>query len=188
MKAAAQTLGIACLLLGLSAPSVTQASDENRHMLGIFETACFPSIDTLDVVKKRIVAAGWARADLGANPQLDQAVGNFLTAPGALVQTISVDSFARQDGSQTYFLIYRRSQSQTDGMQQSINSCHVYDFAAQSGWNAQDFEVWRDNALLKYKYLNIRGAFYTSQTEPEKRPKDGKLLTGYHFTASNLSP
>jgi hypothetical protein len=168
--------------------SAAQVEEPIQQGLGIFEAACFPNLDTLEIVEKRIATKDWKRAELGANPMLDQAVGNFLTAPDAAIQTISVDSFMLQDNSNTYFLIYRQSQANKDEMKQAINSCHVYDFTAKAGWIAKNFEIWRTAALLKYKYLNVRGALYISESEPAKRPKDSKLLTGIHFTASNFAP
>jgi hypothetical protein len=157
-----------------------------QQRLDIFEAACFPSLDTLEVLKKRVVAIGWKVAPLGTHPMLDQAIGNFLTPPDAVIQTISVDSFMLQDKDETYFLVYRKSQA-NDETKQAINSCHIYDFAAKADLNADEFEVWKLNVLLKYKYLNVRGAYYLSESEPSKRPRDGKLLTGLHLIASNFA-
>jgi hypothetical protein len=166
--------------------SIAYAASSLPDDLVVFEAACFPNIDSLEVLEKRVVANGWKTAQLVADPKLDQAIGNFLTPPDALIRTLSVDSFMLQVAEKTYFLIYRQSQA-NDETKLTINSCHFYDFAAKAGWNADDFEVWKLNALLKYKYLNVRGAFYPSESEPANRPKDGKLLTGLHLIASNFA-
>jgi carbamoylphosphate synthase small subunit len=176
----------AALFGAICVAPTAHAASALQQWLDVFEAVCFPNIDTLEIVEKHIANSGWKRAELGTNPLLDQALGNFATAPDALIQTISVDSFMLQASGNTYFLIYRKSRA-NDEAEMAINSCHVYDFAAKADWSAEYFEGWRASALMKYRYLNVRGAFYTSESEPAERPKDGKLLTGIHFTASNFA-
>lgn len=126
--------GLALAALLLATPALAAPGPYDVAFVEAFMAACAPERQSYEGTQQAALAAGWARTEVTANPELEQMMQVSLAGAEAAGFEISYqfEIFAREIEGTAHYLVVSRTSASTEnsGAPTVLIGCYLYNFDA----------------------------------------------------------